>query len=343
MKRTMLCVFSLIFILLLTCTILSFYVAEQMTPQVVPVRAEVWYTEESMISGGSLPADALRVDENGMEYVWFIREQEGWQKGKYAEKFLLSQYSLDEKGNVVSAMLFSDQFYVRYTSKPITDGEALQTAANPSARSGLVLLAVDPDSAELLPAAAEELGYTVDAANGTRFLLSSDSVSDPFFEEQLVSQFRDHGVFIQSAVSLRELGAFTDSLLPLAFCGALFCVLLLLWGLFCRGILRQNRMRYIVWPFIAAALAGIWTVLHTVHLPSSLLPERMILDFSHYGRQFQESFTALEMLGAESVVTACQNQMRPALLIMVGAAVICIAAFLVSGFLTRPQRGRHFR
>ncbi len=349
MKKVMLCIFSLIFILFAACTGVSFLVEDWMTPEVAVASARNRSDPETGINLATLPVDAVRYDSAGA-YALRIQEEDGWNKGETVLREGLSELQYLSESEVGSRDLVAYGEYVRFSSKPIEPGQTVRRADNSkSGGSQTVLLRLaDPSTAEGFPEALAALGFEVLGTGGDAFLVRSDALSVPFFEEEVKSVAASAGYFVASAYSMDDLTALGAALMPLACAGMLFCVALLLWGFFCRALYRGTAARYWIWAAIAAALAAAWAVLFFfMKLPSSLLPQRQILDVAHYRARVSEFLALLRAVGQTAAADAWEAQAAAAFWSFLAVSAALVAFFPIFCHLRRaPARGsagRHTR
>lgn len=350
MKKAMLCVFSLIFILLVSCTAVSFLVESWMTPDVLLTEAKAYTDRETgEYKGGLLPAGALRYGGTG-EYVLRVEETEdGWRKGTRVSAVSVTGAEHIEQGggSVVSPSIREGGSYVLYASKPVADGEAVRVFTGREKRADRLILRVAPWSRDGLDEALGKNGFEKLASGGEPVFVSAQEVTVPFLEDEIRGLLSADGVEVLGAYSLTDLEALADALLPLALAGAVFGAVLLFWGWFCRGVVKGSRARFWTWPCIAAGLAGAWLVLSAVRLPSSLLPERMLTDPAHFSGTLHSCFDALVRLREAGIAASWIEKAELASSVLLWSWAFFLAVFLLScllpAVLRRVPRGRHAR
>lgn len=264
MKRRVICFFVLVFWGLVLCTILSDSIERQMTAWVAVIKAGNGMQEEL-----KLPEDAVFYDD-GETHLYEVVKGNNWEEGKRVQE--VQVYRIKEGDILVSA--FTEYGYIRYASKEIAPGDLVQTVRQYKGQEDNYLV-LGKDEAILLSAAGEQ----------------------PYMEEQ-----------VRSALSLpdecriysmKEVCAFFENLPLISALMVLMIMLAALWGYSCSlsRHLRKNRFLLMGNFVIGIGLTGVfWRITQAVRLPSSLLPERNILELHYYVDEFSEILGALSGL-----------------------------------------------
>lgn len=294
MKKKALCIFTLIFWMVAAFTLLSIKVEEQMIPQVTLISPQ-----SSMGKRGSLPADCLQRDENGISHLYSTYEGTGWEAGTRVQEEN-GGYMLTEKGLELDSG-WGD--YVQYASKPLYSGEIVEVVRG-GKKGADYWLAVFPDG---IP---EQLGKfpsetTIAEQAGNALLLSVEKADLPYMTgrvKSLIPELENAEVY-----SLSELGKFLDAL---PFVGLVLGILLaavVLW-VFCCFMAKEpkkNRVGLIINITLGVLLlVGLFFTLRTIELPSSMLPREQITEFGYYSREFGSILFALKCLATTGDATA---------------------------------------
>ncbi len=346
MKKAALCIFSLFFLLLVFCTAVSFLVEDWMTPDVVAVKgmeAEDPFTKERV---PVCPVEAVRTDENG-DFVLEIVEEDGWQTSTRAVRRNLDHCRPLSEDNVTSPSLSAYAQYIRFSSKPVSDGARVRVSGASESALGLVVMRLRDPGAAAVKETLARLGFRVRESAGDAVLAETESLSAPFFADEVRALCAEQGFEVVEAFSMRDFGELADALPLLAAAGVLFGAAILFWALFCRAVRSGSTARYALWIGIAAALFGSVAVLSLTALPSSVLPQRHILDLSHYGAAWSSVCAALQSVGAASLADPLRQKAAAAFwLILTGYALMLLFFLAVCVFSGRRKhrrrKGKHF-
>lgn len=337
MKKKALCIFTLIFWMVAAFTLLSIKVEEQMIPQVTLISPQ-----SSMGKRGSLPADCLQRDENGISHLYSTYEGTGWEAGTRVQEEN-GGYMLTEKGLDLDSG-WGD--YVQYASKPLYSGEIVEVVC--SGKKGAdYWLAVFPDG---IP---EQLGKfpsetTIAEQAGNALLLSVEKADLPYMTgrvKSLIPELENAEVY-----SLSELSKFLDALPFVGLVLGSILAAVILW-IFCCLMARspwKNRVGLIINIFLGVLLlAGLFFIFRAIELPSSMLPREQITEFGHYSREFGNILFALKCLAVAGDVTAAgavsDISSRLWLTIILAAGMGLLAAVLGVGevMVGKKKRGKH--
>ena len=291
---------------LVNCTLLSFFVEDQMTVLVSPVSARPDYENGC----SRIALDAVKTGPDGSACLYAIREGQGLSSGLWAEVSPTNVLGVDEG----SALVLADQGqpYVKFSSRPLQGGERIRETEEQ-----------DPCSDTFLLVVTEDLSLPPEALTGGGFaLLPQETVTQPFLKEREVSQLFGTGAQVQ-LFSLREVEDFAAALPWASLAGALVLLTLFCAVGFCRAF--PNKLRALFWAGGCVLLwAGLWLVLGRLQLPSSLLPAENLLDFSHYRETFSQIAAGLEAFPQDA---ACARTLEA----LTGNARLCLGALIGFG------------
>lgn len=338
MKRRAVWTFSLVLWALIACTLFSLKIEKLMVPKVT--------TTSPSRETHTMPLDALFTDESG-DHLYSVVEGTGWEKGIRAQELVRQGYF---PGNyqILEDRIYleSSAAFVHYASKPIREGDLISVEEGKNT-AGDHWLAVFPESAPPLDQLSE--GVAIEQTSETAYLLAVEEAELPFMEDRARSMSglsQQEGKFY----SLGDLESFLDALPLLAVGLCLLLIPVLLWGY--SGLLLDAPKRKA--PLLlngcigAVSLAGLALLLYFLDLPSSLLPQNAIVEFSHYSREFSQIFQTLEDFASAGSSTAQKaladaGTARTLFLTVLGAGLLLLfpLLFLERRLLTR--RGRHTR
>lgn len=319
MKRKAICFFVLIAWGLVICTIFSVCIEQQMTVQVAAVTSDGF-------SETKLSASALFQDDTGT-HLYQVVKGDGWESGYRAQEISPYDYWMEEDG--IFLTYGSEYGFIQYASKSVTQGDLLQLVHQYKGKEGCYLVV----ESEEMKAALSGTGIEVAEKNGKSMLLSM-TAEQPYMESQVKDKLtlpEDSRVY-----SLEEVNDFFRNVPLVAVLIVIVIVSVVLWGYSCvlcnrrRKLhklsveVRKIRLLILVNTGIAAVLLGIFQrVTQAIELPSSLLPEKNILDMKYYMAEFSEIIETLKNFSsaaARETVRAFQwNMMLAGGVILVGA------------------------
>ncbi len=328
MKKKALCVFILIFWMLVAVTMISMRVEKIMIPQVVTTGAR----NDRGASGGVLPLDALFVDDTGM-HLYTTYEGTGWEAGERAREQDPSSYEVDFEAEKIKVEYSWGVVYIQYASKPIREGELVNVN-----KTGECVpdhwLAVFPEGTPEIGPLSE--GVSIEERNGQAVQFSVEKAQEPYMDgraKSMIPELREARVY-----SFSQMGLFLESLTAVGLVFAMLLAAVTLWlgSCFMAREAGKNWVPLLVNGFLALTLlVCLPLALGAVNLPSSMLPREQITDFGYFIRQYQEFFNALKSFSpgsstismpeseAGQAIVAYKNGiiMRPLLIMGVGIAL----------------------
>lgn len=338
MKRKAVWTFSLVLWALIACTLFSLKIEKLMVPKVT--------TTSPSRETHTMPLDALFTDESG-DHLYSVVEGTGWEKGVRAQELVRQGYY---PGNyqILEDRIYleSSAAFVHYASKPIRPGDLISVEEGQNTASDH-WLAVFPESAPPLDQLSE--GVAIEQMSETAYLLAVEDAALPFMEDRAHSMSglsQQEGEFY----SLGDLKSFLDIVPLLAVGLCLLLVPVLLWGYsgFLLDAPGRKRPLLLNGCIGAVSLGGLALLLHFLTLPSSLLPQNAIVEFSHYSREFSQIFRALEGFASAGGSTARKAlaeaaTARTLFLAVLGAGLLLFLALLLVERRLLSRRGRHAR
>lgn len=288
MKKKVLCIFSMIFLVLVTCTILSTKIEEEMMLEVIG------YEKKESYSSFSMPKDMFFTDEYGM-HLYEVYQGTGWESGLRAR-----EVQLDGNG---SFMTDRDYIIVRGASRQPVYGELAElydgTDTAPATYLAIYPNGIPEENSLLFQAKILEQSPNV-------LLLYMENGTQPFTEN------RTKGGLVQLTSSnwkIYSLDALTQLLenVPAAMAAIVLVAAMAVFGInTCVLSKNPKRNKWFMWTngiLIAALLSGLVWILAEIDFPSSMLPSENIFRISHYRTELAALYGALEELSGDTTRT----------------------------------------
>ena len=316
MKKSFFCVFFLIFLTLLTCTILAGEIEEEMILEIIG------YEKRQSFDSFTPPKDMLFQDDLG-KHLYEVYEGTGWENGLRAREIPLYAGSFNMDRDYIIARGASRQ--------PVYGEQVLLYSGKDTGPCTYV--AWYPDG---IPRENKYL-FQVEVLEKSDhvLLLYQESGIVPFMENRAkggMVQLAETGWRVYSLEALTQLlnnvpDAMTAIMMVVAVAvlGVMICVL----------IYREDRNKWLILlngVLIAAALILLNRVLKNIDLPASMLPMENIFNISHYRTMVTAAYAALEELSGET--TLRMVELRDTMLgrgygiLGAGSAVLAIVAGL---------------
>ena len=286
MKKTFFSVFFLIFLTLITCTLLAGKIEEEMTLEVIG------YEKRESHDAFTPPKDMLFADEQG-SHLYEVYQGTGWESGLRAREIPLYGGSFNVDRNYTVARGSSRQ--------PVYGEQAELYDGKDTGPSTYV--AYYPDG---IPKENKYLFQVeiLEKSEHTLLLYQENGVK-PFMENRAkggMVQLAGSGWRVYSLDALEQLlnqvpNAMTVLLMlfVVAVLGVMICVLIYRWD-------RNKWLILLNGALIAAALVLLAQVLKPIDLPASMLPMENIFEVSHYRTMVTAIYNALEELSGETTV-----------------------------------------
>ena len=289
MKRTVLCIFSLLLILLVFCTMISPKAAQEMETLVVAKR-----TESKMNT--SIGDMSLRW-EHGQDMIYTLTEGTGWETGLRIAEMPRRAYTWYDGAATIGPGV--EYLYIYSASRPPVAGGTVRSVK------------VKYGNDEYLIWHPETLGdfdklpnsITVIARGENVAHVRSRNAANPYFEHNMWFTFKDMVGKEVRVYSLRDVESFAKALpWAVAIFSALLCSILLWAGTFLLTRKGSNKWIWLGNTGLTAALLGAIPLLcDQFNLPASLMPPTSILDISHYAGELQRVITAMKTIGNSAV------------------------------------------
>lgn len=341
MKRRVVCAFSLLFWLILLCTVFSARVEQLMMPVV-----EI---EEFGVSGPdvSISADALFYDESGA-HLYGVSPGFGWESGMRVYEASADSYSLS------GTRLWNLDMgrYVLYATRAPDLGGLVEIREEPFLYMDDTWVAVYPDGVTAYSLPRDNM--SVSAQTDTALLIAAPGADYPFMADRArtsLEKNKDEAYYEEppncTVYSLNDLYRFADSLLLLAALAVAVLLSLAVWWRCC-GLSRdrkKNRRALLLHIGLGALLlVCILLIAQLVDMPSSLLPKSRITDFGYYATTCSALFSALHALAAQGGAAAgeavryAESRVLLASLIVLAGALLSMGKIVLGGVRMRSRR-----
>lgn len=340
MKRKVVCVFSLVLFLIAFCTILSPWVSREMQTQVEVKKI----TGNVTLRNPNVAGSAIRFQETD-DILFQIVEGEGWQSGSRVQE--VSRWSYQNQHSHVSINAGTKLDVILSASRQPVAGQAVEVVEEFTEGEDTFLIVWDKDS--LFFHTSYPSSFKWIAGNETTILASFHKAKFPYFEHRYLNTVKDlvapttnitidpdTGELTEekatapdvSIFSMTETGQFLESLPYVAGIGMLLIFGIFLWVYGC--ILSRKGWKKPLRNVClgAAALGGLHILLGCIDLPATMLPQKSILDISHYVEKL--SLIRRELAAIESTILddAFATAARGCALVA-GIGIAAVAAILL--------------
>ena len=292
MKKSVFCIFFLIFLTLITCSILAETIEEEMTLEVIGYKKQTSYDSFSM------PKEMHFYDEEGA-HLYEVYEGTGWESGMRAREIPLTDgYFVVDRDYIV----------VRSASRQPVEGELADlydgTDMAPSRYVAYYPDGIPPENPLLFQAEILEQSDHV-------LLLYKENGIQPFTENRAkfgMIQLTANNWRVYSLDALEQLlENVPDSLTAIVLVAAIAML-----GInTCILVYHADRNKWLlIFNGIAIGILLILLrqILNRIDLPASMLPPENIFNISYYRAELAEIFSALEELASGTTRTYVELQ-----------------------------------
>ena len=287
MKRKVLCVFSLILILLVFCTLVSPKALEEMMTLVEAKRTE----KESPLNTN---VGAIAYQWRNTDDILFnIVDGTGWETGlRIAE---IPSYYFNDYGSYGTIGPYSDYRYIYTASREPVAGDTVKAVKVTYGMDTYLLW--HPETVEDLTVLSNAMELLAKGENAA--LISTWNGASPYFEHNMWYNFKKTAGEDVRIYSLNDTRAFAEALpWVAAIFTSLLCSILLWAGTFLLTRKRSSKWLWLSNCGITAVLLGAVPVLCSrFDLPASLMPPSSILDISHYTAELGRIISSAAALG----------------------------------------------
>lgn len=336
MKRKSLWVFALVLWLLVFSTIFSLWVEQIMVPWVTvtrPVKASSGET-------GRISLDCLQENEAGSPVIYQTYEGTGWEEGTRISIMPQDSYRILEEFIQVDSSYLP---IVRYFTKTPEAGQPVNMISKTQSISDTLLVL----SPEPLAPLKEEIpeNYQILDQTDTALLVSSEKTDLPFLPNKAESELFSidpNQLSRKKVYSFAEVEEFAGKLLLLVLCMSFVLVTLILWGFSCTLLkdLKKHRRALLLNGSLAVGfLLATPFLLNAAQLPSSLLPQKVIVEFGHYIQEFSQLLPALKAFSNQPEARALLSHVSAMPWVSLGILVLGIL-FAVGIVLLEKRHGK---
>ena len=335
MKKRVLCIFSIIFFLLISCTFLSFKIEDLMMTRVKTRKLN------TMSGQTVLPLSVLFYDDFG-RHLYSLEEGTGWESGERVVELGSDYYSVDEVRETVSPSVFGQTIIVTTaTRQPIPGSQVFTVKDGDRTPDDLLLYyPVERTTAGSFPA-----GVTMTALSDNAMLLSAENTPQPYMEHQAKAWLKWQEMPMWRIFSLTETVKFLEAMPMVALLGVMMLLGFMLWGYSCVLAKDPWENRVALWINVGIGLAILCSlpiVLKAINLPWSMLPAEKILDFTHYKSEFGILSSALEGLGdcsqAVGVLRKMDTAAHASIGIIIGGVLLGAGVIVAEWFVIRRKK-----
>ncbi len=293
MKRSVLCIFSLVLYLLLACTMLSAKIEEEMMPQV-----EV-KTLKYKGTALSFSPDVLFHDEQG-DHFYHAADGSGWESGLRIQEFMPAQYYYDIYDQIAFSGTPQTYHFIMSASRQPIEGEKVHVVEEFDEIQDQYLFYYPAGLPEetWMPQFIQVISHRPNT-----LLVETTQGRLPFFQHKA----KTYSIAVSQAdqvFSLSETRSFIQTLPSLVLVAILIISGIVLWGMTCVLSIQAKQNKKWIYSnigLIVATLAVCSILLNYIDLPASLLPSTNIFDLNVYSETFSLVFDLLEQCG-ESVM-----------------------------------------
>ena len=329
MKRSVLCLFSFLLILLVFCTCISPKVEEEMHTLVEAKHGDgtKYTTKRNIVIGSS-----AITWQNSKDVLFNIIEGTGWESGLRIAQIPAEYY--DRYESHVELGSGTEYWFLMTASREPVSGGAVTLLEETSKGEDVYLLWCPEEMTglEKLPNSMEVL-----AQGETTALVAMRSATFPFFEHRVwytLQKFIGEEVRVYS---LHDVTAFFQCLPWIAGIAAVLLVCLMLW--LASFLLPLGKgARWVNVFLIAGSLGSLPWLITKFDLPASLLPTESLLDISHYQKTFERIFSSLDALGSDMLQGTVSGAMSNCVVIIISALLLTALVIAIEGMVCR-----HFR
>ena len=273
MKKSVICLFSLILYVLLACLLLSLKIETEMMSQVK--------ISERENKGDSFGFNqSVLFSDNDGTHLYEVVNGTGWDSGLLAQKLPASWY-IDIDGKVQFTGNKKVYRFVYSASRTLQDGEKVAIVEEFEKGQDLYLYLYENGIPEeyVLPKNAELVTKSENA-----LLLNMAEAESPFFEQTALS-LTETTKQADRVFSLAEVTQFLEQIPLLVVVCGVFIAGVIFWGIACLFSLDFEDNKRWVWlniGLVCASLVVMAIMLTTIDLPASMMPADSIFNLPHF-------------------------------------------------------------
>ena len=346
MKKTVLCIFSLVAYLLVACTILCAEIEDTMMTHAI-VKQESGMEFEVKLQPSSIFEDMMGT------HLYELVEGVGWNTGLRASEVPESYYNAE----ALSCSSFGKWEYIMSASRQPREGERIMVWAlqRDLTREEDTYLLYYPMGILDFEAMVEEgfiseydyekvmSGLEILEQNEQSMLVRVERGTIPYTEQMAKTELSALEGYDWRIYRIKDVEKLLSSLPLVALVIVAVVFPIVLWAYTC-WLSRKEEENATLIKINAGVIAGMLIVLlilmKIIDLPPSLMPLDNIFDMAHYSQTFGTIFSLLGTMSAGQRVLTLAGRMETAFwCVLAGGAVLTAAVVIVEGVVTRKNRG----
>ena len=346
MKKTVLCIFSLVAYLLVACTILCAEIEDTMMTHAI-IKQESGMEFEIKLQPSSIFEDMMGT------HLYEMTEGVGWNTGLRAAEVPEGYYNAE----ALSASTFGKWDYIMSASRQTREGERVMIWAlqRDLTREEHTYLLYYPMGILDFEAMVEEgyiseydyekamSGLEILEQNEQSMLVRVERGTIPYTEQMAKTELSALEGYDWRIYRIKDVEKLLSSLPLVALIAVTLVFPIVLWAFTC-VLARKEEENATLIKINAGVIAGMLIVLlilmKIIDLPPSLMPLDNIFDMAHYSQTFGTIFSLLGgMSSGQSVLTLAGSMETVFWCVLAGGAVLTAAVVIVEGVVTRKNRG----
>ena len=346
MKKTVLCIFSLILFLLVACTILCAEIEDTMMTHAI-IKQESGNEFTINLQPSSIFEDMMGT------HLYEMTEGVGWNTGLRATEVPEGYYNAE----ALSASSFGPWDYIMSASRQPREGERVMIWAlqRDLTREEDTYLLYYPMGILDFEAMVKEgyiseydyekvmSGLEILEQNEQSMLVRVERGTIPYTEQMAKTELSALEGYDWRIYRIKDVEKLLSSLPLVALIAVTLVFPVVLWAYTC-WLSRKEEENATLIKINAGVIAGMLIVLlilmKIIDLPPSLMPLDNIFDMAHYSQTFGTIFSLLGgMSSGQSVLTLAGSMETVFWCVLAGGAVLTAAVVIVEGVVTRKNRG----
>lgn len=346
MKKTVLCIFSLVAYLLVACTILCAEIEDTMMTHAI-IKQESGNEFEVKLQPSSIFEDMMGT------HLYEMTEGVGWNTGLRAVEVPEGYYNAE----ALSASSFGKWDYIMSASRQPREGErvmiwALQRDLTKEEDTYLLYYPMGILDFEAMVEEGYISEYDYEKAmsgleileqNEQSMLVRVERGTIPYTEQMAKTELSALEGYDWRIYRIKDVEKLLSSLPLVALIAVTLVFPVVLWAYTC-WLSRKEEENATLIKINAGVIAGMLIVLlilmKIIDLPPSLMPLDNIFDMAHYSQTFGTIFSLLGgMSSGQSVLTLAGSMETVFWCVLAGGAVLTAAVVIVEGVVTRKNRG----
>ena len=346
MKKTVLCIFSLILFLLVACTILNAEIEDTMMTHAIVKQ------ESGMEFEINLQPSSIFEDMKG-KHLYELTEGVGWNTGLRASEVPESYYNAE----ALSCSSFGKWEYIMSASRQPREGERIMVWAlqRDMTKEEDTYLLYYPMGILDFEAMVEEgyiseydyekamSGLEVLDQNELSMLVRVEKGTIPYTEQMAKTELSVLEGYDWRIYRIKDVEKLLSSLPLVALIAVTLVFPIVLWAYTC-WLSRKEEENATLIKINAGVIAGMLIVLlilmKIIDLPPSLMPLDNIFDMAHYSQTFDTIFSLLGTMSSGQSVLALAERLETVFWVILAAgAVLTAVVVIVEGVVARKNRG----